>query len=297
MGAVGSVYAKYLFDTYGEQFYVIANDARKDKMKIQGVKVNHQTFFPKVISSDCRDIKMDLILFAVKNYDLEQAIIDVENLVNENTILLPLLNGITASERLNHAYPIAKTLLGLSMGIDAIRTDDGVVNTDDGVIQFGYEDNTMIAKEVAEVEAYLTGANIKAKVFKDMKRMLWRKWMLNVGVNQVSAIAGAKFKYFGEIDELLILFKSAMLEVLTIAKASHVNLTMEDVEQIVDVMVHFTPEGKTSMLQDVEAGRRTELDYFAGTVLSYGKNLGIATPVNEVLYLAIKAKEKIYQKN
>jgi 2-dehydropantoate 2-reductase len=60
------------------------------------------------------------------------------------------------------------------------------------------------------------------------------------------------------------------------------------------VVIHFTPEGKTSMLQDVEACRKTEIDYFAGTVLEYGKQLEVPTPVNYVLYLALKAQEQIY---
>lgn len=293
-GAVGGVYAKYLHTRYKNNFYVIANGERKDRILKEGIKVNKQVFFPQVISSDLEYKKLDLIIFAVKNYDLDQAIKDVHGMVAQHTILLPLLNGITASERLKEAFPEAKIMLGLTMGIDAIRTTDGIVNTDDGVIQFGYEDNTVLAHEVIEVEKYINDAGIKAKVFTDMKRMLWRKWMLNVGVNQASAITDAKFKYFGQVEELLTLFREAMLEVLAIAKASHVNLTIEDVKQIEDVIVNFTPDGKTSMLQDVEAKRRTEIDYFAGTVLEYGKKLNIKTPVNRVLYWALKAKEKIY---
>jgi 2-dehydropantoate 2-reductase len=88
-----------------------------------------------------------------------------------------------------------------------------------------------------------------------------------------------------------------MLEVLELAKADHVKLTMEDVTEIEKIIINFTPEGKTSMLQDVDALRRTEIDYFAGTVVEYGKRLHIQTPVNEMLYMAIKAKEQIYLEN
>jgi 2-dehydropantoate 2-reductase len=183
------------------------------------------------------------------------------------------------------------------MGIDALRSEDGIVNTDDGIVQFGYEDNTNMADEVIEVQKYLTDAGIDARVYPDMKRMLWRKWMLNVGVNQASAITGAKFKYFGRNKELLTLFQKAMIEVLELAKVANVNLTMEDLDDIEKVVINFTPEGKTSMLQDVDASRRTEIEYFAGTVVEYGKKLDVPTPVNEVLLLAIKAKEQIYLTN
>jgi 2-dehydropantoate 2-reductase len=293
-GAVGGVYAKYLYNTYGNKFYVVADGNRKERIQQLGININHVVFYPQVISSNDKELKMDLIIFGVKNYDLEQAIKDVKNLIKEDTVILPLLNGITASERLREAYPNARVLLGLSMGIDAIRTEDGIVNTDDGVIQFGYEDNSIRTEEVTQVYKYLNDAGITAKVFPDMKRMLWRKWMLNVGVNQASAITGAQFKYFGQVEELLLLFRQAMLEVLALANALNVNLTIDDVNQIEEVIVNFTPEGKTSMLQDVDATRRTEIDYFAGTVIEYGKKLKVATPVNEVLFMALKAKEKIY---
>lgn len=296
-GAVGGVYAMYLNNKYGSKFFVVADGIRKERIEKNGIKVNGSVYYPQVVSTGDVNIKMDLILFAVKNYDLDQAIKDVKHLVKDETIMLPLLNGITASDQIREAYPKAKTLLGLSMGIDAIRSEDGIVNTDNGVVQLGYEDNTVIAPEVKEVHEYLTNAGIDSKVFLDMKRMLWRKWMLNVGVNQASAVTGAKFKYFGKIDELLTLFRKAMLEVLELAKAANVNLTIDDVNDIEKVIINFTPEGKTSMLQDVDALRRTEIDYFAGTVIEYGKKFNIPTPVNEVIYLTIKAKEQIYLGN
>jgi 2-dehydropantoate 2-reductase len=296
-GAVGGVYASYLLNTYKSDFYVVANDTRKERIEKKGIKVNAKVFYPQVISSNDTNIKMDLIIVAVKNYDLEQALKDIKNIVKDGTIMLPLLNGVTASDRIREAYPNSRTLLGLSMGIDALRTEEGIVNTDNGMIQFGYEDNTVVMNEVNDVYEYLTKAGLNAKIFPDMKRMIWKKWMLNVGVNQASAITGAKFKYFGKNVELFTLFNKAMLEVLELAKADHVKLTMEDVTEIEKIIINFTPEGKTSMLQDVDALRRTEIDYFAGTVVEYGKRLHIQTPVNEMLYMAIKAKEQIYLEN
>ncbi|MFA9375431.1 MAG: ketopantoate reductase family protein [Lachnotalea sp.] len=293
-GAVGGVYARHLYNTYGNSFYIIAEGARKERIEKKGIKVNGTVFNPQVVAPNEMDIKMDLIILAVKNYDLEQALSDITNMVKNQTIMLPLLNGITASERISKAFPKARTLLGLSMGIDAIRNEEGIANTDDGMIQFGYEDNTDMAEEVKEVMEYLTNAGIASKVFPDMKRMLWRKWMLNVGVNQASAITGAKFKYFAQNKELKILFRNAMLEVFELAKVANVNLTMEDITDIEKVIYNFTPEGKTSMLQDADACRRTEIDYFAGTVIEYGKTFNVPTPVNEVLFWAIKSKEKIY---
>jgi 2-dehydropantoate 2-reductase len=85
-----------------------------------------------------------------------------------------------------------------------------------------------------------------------------------------------------------------MNEVLTIAKALNIDLRKEDIEEFVALMDHFSPFGKTSMLQDVEAKRKTEVDYFGGTVVELGKKLNIPTPVNHVLYCIIKSLEELY---
>jgi len=85
-----------------------------------------------------------------------------------------------------------------------------------------------------------------------------------------------------------------MNEVLKIAKASQIDLREEDIDDFVTLMNSFSPMGRTSMLQDVEAKRRTEVDYFAGTVIEMGKKLNIPTPVNYVLYNIIKSVEQLY---
>ena len=88
--------------------------------------------------------------------------------------------------------------------------------------------------------------------------------------------------------------KISMDEILQIAKCEKINLTEQDRDDIIEMLINYPPHKKTSMLQDIEALRPTEIDYFAGTVVELGKKHGIPTPVNYTLYLAIKAKERVY---
>lgn len=294
MGAVGTVYGNLLYKKFGSNFAVIADESRKEKLKKSGFTLNGNTFYPNVVSGSDKNITYDLIIFAVKNYQLEGAIEDVRSFVGKNTILITLLNGVTARSRIHAAYPDNKAFYGLSMKIDAIRTDGGVVNTVDGEIHFGEADNTVISEEVQAVADCFNEAGIKNIVFPDMIRMVWKKFMLNVGVNQVTAVTRAPYGKVTSIETNLTLFREAMTEVLTIAKVSGIDLREEDIEEFVDLMSHFSPNSKTSMLQDVEAGRRTEADYFAGTVVEMGKKLNISTPVNHVLYCIIKSTEELY---
>lgn len=294
MGAVGTVYGNLLYKRYGSDFTVISDESRKEKLIKNGFTLNCDTFYPNVTSNNNNNIKYDLIIFAVKNYQLEGAIEDVRNFVGKNTILITFLNGVTARTRIHAAYPDNKVLYGLSMKIDAIRTDKGVVNTVNGEIHFGEADNTVISEEVQAVVDCFNESGIQNIVFPDMIRMAWKKFMLNVGVNQVTAVTRAPYGKVTSIETNLSLFREAMKEVLIIAKATNNDLREEDVEEFVTLMSHFSPNSKTSMLQDVEAKRKTEVDYFAGTVIEMGKKLNIPTPVNNVLYCIIKSIEELY---
>ena len=294
MGAVGTVYGNLLHNKYGSNFTVISDESRKDKLKKNGFTINGNTFHPNISSNSDNNIEYDLIIFAVKNYQLSGAIEDVRSFVGKNTILITFLNGVTARDIIQEAYPNNKVLYGLSMKIDAVRNEDGVVNTEDGQIHFVEADNTVISEEVQAVKDCFDEAGIQNIVFPDMIRMYWKKFMLNVGINQVTAVTSAHYGKVTNIETSLILFKEAMNEVLAVAKALNIDLREEDIEEFVALMEHFSPFGKTSMLQDVEAKRKTEVDYFGGTVVKLSKKLNIPTPVNHVLYCIIKSIEAMY---
>ncbi len=294
MGAIGTVYGKLLYEQYGSDFVVIADESRKEKLSEKGFTLNGRSFYPKVVSGSDDSLKYDLIIFCVKNYQLKDAIDDVRSFVGENTVLLTLLNGVTARTAIHAEYPDNKVLYGLSMKIDAIRTENGVINTVDGEIHFGEADNTIISDEVQAVADCFNSSGIQNIVFPDMIRMIWKKFMLNVGVNQVTAVTKSTYGKVTSIGTNLVLFREAMSEVLAIAKASGIDLREEDIEEFVELMSKFSPNSKTSMLQDVEARRKTEVDYFAGTVVEMGKKLSIPTPVNHVLYCIIKSMEELY---
>ena len=83
-----------------------------------------------------------------------------------------------------------------------------------------------------------------------------------------------------------------MREVITLARAADVNLVEEDIDNWYAFLQTLHPEGRTSMLQDIEAGRKTEVDIFAGKMVELGKTYSIPTPVNETLLHAIKVIEE-----
>ena len=213
--------------------------------------------------------------------------------VGPDTKILPLLNGITATDRLQSAFPQACVFYGLTVVIDAVRSGREVVNTLNGIIQFGKAVNSPLTEEASSIREYLQAAGIDARIPEDMIRGIWKKWMLNVGINQVSALTGARYGQIAHVPQANALFVRAMEEVLALAKAAKVDLREEDVEEYKKLIETFSPDAKTSMLQDMEAGRKTELEDFSGVLLKLASRYEVPVPINSVLYEALRAKEAI----
>ncbi|MGE4213184.1 MAG: ketopantoate reductase family protein [Anaerotignaceae bacterium] len=292
-GAIGCIYAKGLINGCND-FTVVAGGARGQRIKTTGVKVNGTLVLPKVVSPKNDDWKADLIIFTVKNYQLAEAIEDVRNMVTDDTILLPLLNGVTAVDELKGAYPNNNVLYGIALGIDAVRTDDGITNSSDGVIQFGNAKNVPVASDVSAVKEVFDKSGIESEICEDMLRTMWRKWMINVSTNQLSAIIGCGYGGFLNVPQINEAMHQVMLEVIALAQKKGINITKEDAYAYDELLPAFNPEGKTSMAQDVEAKRKTEVDYFSGVAIRYGKELGVETPWNNMMNLIIKGIEAGY---
>ena len=293
-GAIGCVYAKNLIKSIGDDFVVIAGGNRAERIRSKGVIVNGEEVKPRVVEPENSDYKADLIIFTVKNYHLAQALNDVKNIVTENTVFLTVLNGVTARDEIIEAYPNNTVLYGIGMGIDAVRNDEGIKCKCEGTIQFGDADNTVMSPEVRAVKDLFDKAGIGNEVFPDMIRTIWNKFMINVSTNQLSAITGCGYGSFLTVPELNEAMHQVMTEVITLANKKGINLKEDDAYAYEKKLATFDPVGKTSMLQDVEAKRHTEVDYFAGTVIKFGKEAGVPTPWNDRMYLLIKTIESLY---
>ncbi len=128
-----------------------------------------------------------------------------------------------------------------------------------------------------------------------MIRTIWNKFMINVSTNQLSAITGAGYGDFLKIPQLNKAMHGVMTEVITLANKKGINISEDDAFAYEEKLASFAPKGQTSMLQDVLAERKTEVDYFSGVVIRMGKEEGVPTPWNDRLYLLIKSIEGLYK--
>lgn len=281
LGAVGAGYGSR-FLAAGSDFAVIAESGRIQRYREQPTVVNHQRQdFDFCGPSEAEPV--ELVLVAVKAAALPQAIEMLEGWVGPGTVVLSLLNGIDSEHLLQQAFPAAEVPLALSVGIDAVREDRQVRYNSLGKIVFGPAQGEVSAAMAAVGELF-SAVGIVAELRTDMVRQLWWKFMINVGVNQVSAVLGAPYRAFQQPDSpARAAMLAAQAEVIAVAAAEGVPLGQDDITAWLEVLAGLGPDNYTSMAQDALAGRCGEVEIFAGRVCALGRTHAIPTPVNELL--------------
>lgn len=260
-GAMGGMYAAH-FAAGGFDVGFVARGARAERLR-GGLTVNGTLLRADVIDPDAAT-PADLALFAVKDFQLADALTDAAGVVGSGTPVLSVMNGLDSEERIAAAFPDA----------------DGVRFRQAGTLAFGRPDG-VVDEVVAGVAAALDRAGLAWVTPPDMRHRLWWKFMVNVGINQASAMLRAPYGAFQSAGEARDLMWTLMGEVLLISAAEGVPLGDADLQAWDAVLANQPPAGMTSMHQDVEAGRRTEVASFAGRVVELGRRHGVPVPRNE----------------
>ena len=295
-GAVGALYARKFFDMDKNCISLVAKGERYDRLKEGGLIVNNKRCKMPLVRVEDNTPPSDLIIVAVKYHRLPEAIQDLRNRVGENSLIVSLMNGIDSEEQIGAVYGMEKMLYAIVAGIDAVRQGNRITYTKEGKIFFGEAKNPGLSERVERVKSVFDRAGIASEIPDDMIRTLWWKFMINTGMNQVSAALRAPYAVFQTSQEARELMESAMMEVMSIAKAAKVHLSEQDIEEWYSFMSGLSPQGTTSMVQDIEANRKTEVEMFGGKVMELGKTYGIPTPVNQTLFRMIRVMEEMEER-
>lgn len=292
LGAIGGTYAAKLFDYFPEKVKIICDTERATRYREKGLTVNGKIYnFDLITPQEIAAPAADLILIAVKHNQLEQAIQHLKGFVGKNTIVISLLNGISNEDQIGREIGMEHMLYAY-VYMDAVREGNVVTYNRIGEVVFGERYNEKLSERVLAVKCFFESAGIPYRIPVDMARAMWTKFMLNVGVNQVSAVLRGNYGLFQRsiyATELMIL---AAREVVALSDIYGIGLNDRDVDYFVNTVKSLNPDSKTSMLQDLEAGRNTEIDIFAGTVIRLGERMKVPTPVNHILYRMIRVAEE-----
>lgn len=292
-GSIGSMVASVLHEFNPSCVSILAGGERKKRYE-RGFLINgrHYSF---TLSDPAERQEYDLIIIACKNHHLGQVLEDIRHKVGKETLMLSLLNGISSEDEIGAVYGRERIPYAMIIGTDAGMKGNRVTFSKTGTIFFGdREENGPRSDRVSKIASFFTQTGVCHQVSPNMYNRLWFKFMMNVGLNQVSAITRKGYRIFKSdtrVAEACELFDAAMLEVAAVARKEGVELTEEDRAVIYRTIDTLSDDGKTSMCQDVEAGRKTEVELFGGKMIELGEKHGIPVPVNEMLYRLIKTIE------
>jgi len=291
-GAMGAFFAGRFFDTPGFSTALIARGKRFDKLKSEGIVVNGKSYAIPVVHPDEASSPADLVIVALKNHHLQEGVQGLEKLVGDSTTIISVMNGLDSEEYIGSIYGMDKVLYTISVAIDAERQGNRITYTRPGKHYFGEARNIRLNQRVVRVQKAFDSAGIVYETPEDMIRMLWWKFMINVGMNQGSAVMRAPYGVFQKSPAARDLMEALMKEVIALANVMDVNLTNRDMEEWYEFLNTLSPRGKTSMLQDIEAGRKTEVEIFGQKVVELGRIHGVPTPVNQTVSQIIKVLEQ-----
>lgn len=292
-GAVGLTVASAL-EKIGE-VNIICDGERAERYS-KGLFFNGQKMGVRLSSPTSGD-KADLLIVAVKNFQLSDAIEDIRGYVKEDTVILPLLNGIDAERILSDAFGEDKVLYGFITDLSANHEGNTTICfSNGGTIVFGEKDN-QFSPRVENICHLFDEAGLRYLVPENILHEKWWKFCLNVCFNTLTAILGADYSQVHDNREIIRAFRLMAKEVQQVAEKEGVNLCQEDIEEILRRFTRLDDHGKTSMLQDVEAGRNTENQFFTGTISRLGHYHEIRTPYCDFAGILLEAKRHVLSKS
>lgn len=292
LGALGGMFGHHLARSVKKgDLRVIVDAGRRARYQEEGIYCNGAICDFELVTPDEEVPSADLILIGVKFHALSAAIESIRNHVGPHTLILSMLNGISSEQLLAEAFGAEKVIYCVAQGMDAMKEGNQIRYANMGVLCVGERNSATAGPSVQAVTDFFERHDFPYLLDNHMEHRLWGKFMLNVGVNQSVAVYETTYGGIQQEGIPRTTMIHAMREVVTVSEQEGVNLTEADVDYWLQVVGKLSPEGKPSLRQDLEAGRRSEVELFAGKVRELGQKHGIATPVNDQLYSRILAME------
>jgi 2-dehydropantoate 2-reductase len=292
-GAVGGYFGARMADA-GHDVFFIARGAHLAAIKNSGLKIEsvHGDLHlpkPNVTDDPAKVGPVDIVLFAVKLWDTEQAAEAARPLLGPDSRLITFQNGVDSLDRVSAVLGADRTVGGATYIATTIAAP-GVVKHSSQFARMvvGRPDKKPDAKLQAFVDA-AKAAKLDISLSSDIERELWQKFIFLTAMAGSTASLRSAIGPIRADPELRAFFRALMEEAFAVGKAKGVALDHAYIdERMAFVMDKVEPGMKASMAHDLERGNRLELDWLAGKVRALGRQYGIATPASDTVYTVLK---------
>jgi 2-dehydropantoate 2-reductase len=231
---------------------------------------------------------VDLVVFTVKLYDSEHAAEAIRPLVGPGTGVVTFQNGVESMDVLARALG-AEHVVGGVANIAAVIAEPGVIRHTGTMarVVFG-ELGGRRSERVAALTDALQAAGVNHRLSDDIQRDIWDKMVLLSAFSGLTALMRLPIGPIRDEPDTREIYREGLAEALAVARAKRIALPDDLTEQKLAQTDALPYEMKSSMLEDLERGRRLELPWLSGAIARMGQELGIATPVHSFVTTALK---------
>lgn len=296
-GAIGSLIGAYLAKSREEIWLLDKNKERSAKLNQTGIAVEgvSGSWQVKIRASALPSEigPMDLIILCVKSFNTKQAVEQIRPMLNPDTKILTLQNGIGNLEIIAELAGDERVLAGV--------TNEGATLIETGKVRHAGQGETIIGApdgktpvQLRSIREIFNKVGLDCKMSRDIKGLLWSKLIINVGINALSGLTRLPNGKLIAYEGTRRILRDAVTEAVRIVKRKRIKLIFDDPLAKVEAVCEGTQGNFSSMLQDILKKRRTEIDFINGVIVRLGQELGVDVPANRFLLDLVKTIEASY---
>jgi 2-dehydropantoate 2-reductase len=282
-GGVGGYFGGRLAAA-GADVSFLARGAHLDAMRANGLRITSPKGDLHVrrvnAAGDTREIgPVDIVLVAVKLYDTDSALATLPPLIGPDTVVIPLQNGVDSVAMVAGAVGAAHTAGGTCY-VSAVIAEPGVIkHTAMDHLIFGEIDRRRSPRMLALLKA-CRPAGFQSTLSADITLDIWTKFVRLSVLSGMTSAARAPLGAVRDTPELWQMLKDALAEGMAVAHAKGIGVPVTTVDDAAKAYSVLPPQTKSSMLEDLERGRRIELPWLSGAVVRIGRESGVPTPTH-----------------
>jgi 2-dehydropantoate 2-reductase len=290
-GGVGGYYGGLLAQQ-GNDVTFISRGAHLYALRHEGLRVKsiHGDFtvIPANATDDPAKVEpVDLILFCVKTYDTDEAAEAIRPVVDPQTVVMSLQNGVDAAERIGKVVG-AEHVIGGTTWLSSAVEAPGVIKQ---ISQFRHIVLGELAggrsERIQSIFEVLNPTGIDVEISENIQKILWTKFVFISAASAFGSLTRLPMGEYRSVPETRRLISSIMQEVEALARVQGIPLDPDVVQKSLEFMDNAGPHIKPSMQLDVESGHRTELESMVGVIGRKGRELGVPTPVADFVYSSL----------
>jgi 2-dehydropantoate 2-reductase len=294
-GGVGGYFGARLLEA-GYDVSFLARGEHLHAMRTKGLTIksmygDFQTA-PCKASDKISDLGVcDIVIVAVKAWQIKEIRTELFSIMHNKTIVLPLQNGVMAAPELCETIDKQHVIGGLCRIVSMITAPGCVAHTGaTPTIVFGELNNTL-SDRLLPLQDIFNKSGIKNQLSGDIETELWKKFLL-ICISGLMAVTRCTYGEMNEVESTRQMMYQLLQEIYTLAQARGIKMEKDIIERTVQSFDALPYDTTFSLTRDVWEGKPSEIEYQNGTVVKLGKQYGIPTPVNEYIYNTLLPMER-----